>query len=175
MWDSGFFRPTMPAFCSVSPLKGVAMHSTGSVEINYPIEDVFRIAMDETPQWSKIVVADEPIEQTPDVVGSRFRTVTEENGRRMEFVGKVLEHEPPRRCRIKLVGEMFDIDLEYVFEEVNGMTRVTQNSNVQGKGFTRLMFAAFGWLMRKSSCKAAEDELLELKRFCEQECPSQPC
>lgn len=82
------------------------MHSDGSVEIDRSIEDVFRLTNDHVAEWSIIVVEDEVLEETPDFVGSSFRTVTEENGRRMEFQGTVTHYKPPHECCRALEKEL---------------------------------------------------------------------
>jgi hypothetical protein len=51
-------------------------------------------------------------------------------------------------------------------------TRVTQKSDVNGKSFFRLFMFLFGWMMKKSNCKALEEELNSLKKFCEQQTDS---
>ena len=65
------------------------MKQSACIEIDCPIDDVFRLTNDHVAEWSIIVVEDEVIEQKPDGVGTTFRTVTEERGRRMEFDGIV--------------------------------------------------------------------------------------
>ena len=103
------------------------MKNSASIEINRPIEDVFRLTINHVPEWSIIVVEDEVVENKNDGgVGTTFRTVTEDRGRRMEFAGVVTAHEPPHRSAIHLTGKMFDIDTEYHFEDLSGSTRVTQ-------------------------------------------------
>lgn len=37
----------------------------------------------------------------------------------------------------------------------------------KGKGFVKLMFTLFGWMMRKSSCDAQAQELASLKALAE--------
>jgi hypothetical protein len=69
-----------------------------SVDIARPIEDVFILANDHVSAWSSIVVEDELLHLADDGgVGTKFRTVTEDRGRRMEFDGEVVEYEPPTR------------------------------------------------------------------------------
>jgi hypothetical protein len=144
------------------------MRTELSVEIDRPIEEVFDKTFDCVPAWSIIVVEDEPIEEKPEVIGSTFRTVTEENGRRMEFIGTVLEHERPRRSRIGLTHKAFDLDVTYLFEPTSTGTRVTQHSEALPNGlFMKLMFGVMGRFMRKSSCDAQLKELNSLKAFCE--------
>jgi hypothetical protein len=101
-------------------------------------------------------------------LGTKFRTVTEERGRRMEFPGEVTHYEPPTASTVVLVGDSFDIEAAYTFESLDeGRTRVTQNSDVTPKGFLKVFFFLFGWLMKKGGCEAARKELENLKRKCE--------
>lgn len=144
------------------------MQSTGSIEIDRSIDEVFRLTTEHVAEWSIIVVEDELIEEKPEGVGTTFRTVTEDHGKRMEFQGVVTRHDPPRAQAIQLTGQMFDIETEYAFEDLSGRTRVTQRANVTGKGFFKLVMLLTGWLMNKSHCKATENELDSLKRFCEE-------
>lgn len=145
------------------------MRNEGSIEIDRPIDEVFRVTNDHVAEWSIIVVENEVLDEKPDGVGTTFRTVTEESGKRMEFQGVVTRHEPPRASAIHMTGQMFDIDVEYYFEDLGGRTRVTQRSNVAGKGFFKVFLFLFGWLMNKSSCKALDKELESLKRYCERD------
>lgn len=138
------------------------MHSNVSVEIDRPIEDVFTYTNEKVAEWSLTVVEDEVIEDNGGV-GDTFRCVTEEKGRRMEFHGTTTVWEPPTRSAISLIGKSFDIEAEYRFEDLNGRTRVTQESTVSGKGFVKIMFLLFGWLMNKQGCNAVQNELESLK------------
>jgi carbon monoxide dehydrogenase subunit G len=143
------------------------MRNEGSVEIDRPIDEVFRLANDEVAEWSIVVVEDQVIEKKPEGVGTTFRTVTEENGKRMEFEGVVTQYDPPHASAVRMTGKMFDMDVDYTFEDLAGRTRVTQRSNVTGKGLVKVFLTLFGWLMNKSSCKALEKELNSLKEYCE--------
>ena len=143
------------------------MESEMSVEIERPIEEVFDFTVNHTAEWSIIVVEDEAANETPEGVGSTFRVVTEDRGQRMEFDGVVTRHEPPIAHTVFMEGKQFNIEAEYRFEDLGGRTRVTQRSTVNGKGFVKVMFLLFGWLMKKSSCNALERELLNLKRLLE--------
>ena len=144
------------------------MQSESSVEIDRPIDEVFRLTHENMPDWSIIVVKDEALDDGPTQVGTRFRTVTEEHGKRMEFQGVVTKYEPPRLHTVELTGDSFDIEAEYTFEDLGGRTRMTQRSDVTGKGFFGLFLFLCGWMMKMSSCKAGENELNSLKRFCEE-------
>ena len=148
------------------------MESEAGVVIDCPIDEVFRLTNEHVADWSIIVVENEVLDEKPGNIGTTFRTVTEEKGRRMEFQGVVTQNQPPYEHAVRLQGKMFDIDAEYTFEDLSGRTRVTQHSQVTAKGFFRVFLFLFGWMMKKSSCKALDDELNSLKQFCEQRAPA---
>lgn len=148
------------------------MQSEMSIEIDRPIEAVFDFTTNNVAEWSLTVVEEELFDQTPDVVGSMFRIVTEERGKRMVFDGVVTLHEPPTAHSIHLKGQPFNIDAEYRFEDLGGRTRVTQRSTVTGKGLVKVLFAAIGWMMRKSCHDALAKELQNLKRLVEARTPA---
>jgi len=149
------------------------MISQGSVTIECPIEDVFQVTTQRVVEWSTIVVEDEVIEETPDVVGTTFRTVTIDRGQRMEFEGVVTKNDPPTLHTVQLTGKQFVIEAEYTFERISHKaTVVTQRSTVAGKGLFKLILLLTGWMMRSSSCKATQKELDNLKQLCEAVTPS---
>lgn len=143
------------------------MRTELSVDIDRPIEPVFELTTGDVTKWSVTCIHEELIEEKPGVVGSTFKIVTSDNGREMEFMGQVTEHEPPKLSRVTLVGPAFDLDVLYTFESVGGKTRVTQVSDVKGKGLFKFVLSLMGRVFRKSACKSQENELEGLKRFCE--------
>ena len=142
------------------------MRNKGSIEIDRPIDDVFRYTMKNVAEWSITVVEDKVIDNVGDGdVGTTFLCVTEDHGRRMEFQGTVTRHEPPNVSASRLVGKQFDIEVEYHFEDIGGRTRVTQRSIVTPKGFVmKTFFLCCGWMMNKTSCTALNNELASLKQ-----------
>jgi hypothetical protein len=160
-------RPFASGFLFVSSSE-LVMQNLASVEVDRPINDVFELTNDHVAEWSNIVVEDKILMETPDRVGTTFRSVTEDHGKRMEFQGVVKRYDPPRLSSVKLTGDSFDIDVEYAFDDLGGRTRVTQQSTIHAKGFFKVFLFCCGWIMRKSSCKATQNELENLKRFCEE-------
>jgi len=143
------------------------MQNEGSIEIDRPIEEVFRLTNEDVAKWSIVVVEDERIDENPKGVGTRFRMATEDHGKRMEFQGVVTAYDPPWASAVKMTGAMFDIEAAYSFEDLGGKTKVTQFSTVNGKGFMKLFFLLFGRMMNKASCDALAKELNCLKNYCE--------
>lgn len=144
----------------------MSMTNEGSIEINRPIHEVFGLTNEDVAAWSIVVVEDELLDESHKGVGTRFRTVTEDHGKRMEFRGVVTAYDPPY-ASVKLTGDMFDIEAAYSFEDLGNRTKVTQFSTVTGKGFMKLFFFLCGWMMNKASCDALAKELNSLKQYCE--------
>lgn len=143
------------------------VRSVASVEIDRRIEDVYRLTTEHVAEWSIVVIDEEVLEETYDGVGTTFRTVTEDRGQRMEFLGVVTRQDPPYLHAIQMTGAMFDIETEFTFDDLSGSTCVTQVADVTGKGAFKLFLICFGWLMTRSSNKASQNELESLKAFCE--------
>jgi hypothetical protein len=144
------------------------MKHEASVEIAATIGDVFNFTTTEVARWSSIVVEDEVIEQMPGVVGTRFRCVTEEHGKRMEFEGLVTVNDRPKAHAVQLTGKCFDIEAVYSFEECSGgRTRLTQNSTVTGKGVFRVLLWVMSLLPSKAACEASAKELGRLAAMME--------
>lgn len=138
-----------------------------SVEIERPIGEVFDYTTQKVAEWSSIVVDDVVVEDKGGV-GTTFRTVTEDRGCRMDFDGVITKYEPPTAHTVAMKGKQFDMNVEYIFEDLSGCTRVTQRSNVNAKGMLKVFFFFFGWMMTRSGCKAVEKELMNLKRLMEE-------
>ncbi len=143
------------------------MRNAASIEIDRPIDEVFRMTTDHVAEWSIVVVEDEVVDAKPDGVGTTFRTVTEDHGKRMEFQGVITRYEPPRVHAIHLTGAVFDIDTQFTFDDLSGRTRVTQSADVTGNGLFKVLLFLFGCMMSRLHCRASEQELKSLKRFCE--------
>ena len=93
------------------------MESKISIEIECPIESVFRITNEQVAEWSSIVVANNVLDEGQRGLGTRFQTITEDQGVRLVFDGVVTCYEPPFKCAVRLIGKMFDIETEYHFEQ----------------------------------------------------------
>ena len=140
------------------------MESSVSVDINRPLPEVFRYTNENVSDWSITVVENEVLEETPEKVGSRFRMLTQDRGRQMEMTGEVTRYEENRLSEVFMVGQGFEISALYIFEDLgNGVTRVTETAKVHPKGVAKIFFFLFGWLMKKSSCDALQNELESLK------------
>jgi len=121
-------------------------------------------------QWLPNIQENEILEETPERVGSTWRQVYVENGRRMEMFGTTTAYEPNKRNSCEITGKLFDLNIDYFLEDLGGRTRLTQNSVIKMKGIFKLLSFFMGSSMKKSQDKQAEDSFATLKRLAEDEC-----
>ena len=149
------------------------MHNSFQLDVEAPPETVFEWLGDPERfmQWAKGVVENEPLEETPDKVGSTFRQVYEERGRKMEFQGRVTAWEDNRRLGIAMTSSCFDLDVDYTLEPTPQGTRLTQDSEVTFKGFMRFVAPLMAPFMKKSGEKCIREDFGRLKALAEGRTP----
>jgi len=119
-------------------------------------------------EWAKGVVENEDLERTEERVGSTFRQVFEENGRKMEFQGRCTAYEANKRLGVFLDGLMFDLDVDYELEDLGGKTRLTQTSEVKWKGMMKLAAPMLMTMAKEQAEKSLERDFGLLKRLAEE-------
>jgi len=144
------------------------MKTSKTTQIDAPAATVFLWLEDDDrlKKWVPNIVEDEPLLETPEKVGSKFRQVFLENGRRMEMIGEITEFVENERLRVYITGKMFDLDVDYILEPLSDtQTQLTQDSEIKFKGFM-MLFAPIMFLMSKFSSNdpqaAAHEKLKEM-------------
>lgn len=100
--------------------------------INLPVKEVFAYVADPNnmPKWNSAVASIQQI--TPGVVsvGTKFKTVGEVLGRRLEGELQVMAHESDRQCSFQLNAGPMQMNMTLLFETVGAGTKFSLN--VQG-------------------------------------------
>lgn len=112
-----------------------------SVVINRPVEEVFAFVTNyEThQQWQSGIVEAKVTSEGPLGVGSRYTYVMQMLGRRLETAGEITEHEPPSKHGWKATSGPFPVfQGAFLFEAVNGSTKVTMVGEAEPGGFFKL-------------------------------------
>ena len=145
------------------------MHTVYSIEIDAEPEQVFCWLGDAERglQWIPNLVENEDLEVTEEKVGSTFRQVYDERGRRMEMTGKVTGYEPNRRLACEINGDSFELQLDYRLEDLGGRTKLTQDCTVRFKGFFKILGPLMMPFVKKSSMKQHEESFAKLKSLVE--------
>lgn len=105
------------------------MHrNEASIEIAAAPAEVFPwlAASERRCEWMGALTESEPLTEGSPEVGSRFRDVFEDLGRRVELEAEIVELEPPHAMTVQLVSKVFDATSSQRLEELEGgRTRLT--------------------------------------------------
>lgn len=147
------------------------MRISHSIEICSTPDKVFHwlAEPDRAMEWMTGVTKGEIIEETPEMVGTRFRETVEENGARIELTGVITEFETNRRISFHLEGTFNTVDINYTLREKGGGTELSQNAEIRFKGFTRVLMTLLGAAFKKKILDQARDEFAKLKELCERD------
>ena len=145
------------------------MKNTYSIEIDAPPADVFYFLEngERLTEWLPNLIEHEDLEITENKVGSTARQVFLEGGRRMEMMGTTTAYEANRRLAAEVSGKAFDLMVDYKLEDLNGRTRVTQDSEVRFKGFLRFLGPVMILFTKKSAQNHLEETFGKLKALAE--------
>lgn len=145
------------------------MKNTYTIEIDAPPADVFYFLDDgqRLKDWLPNLVEHEDLEITDSRVGSTARQVFLEGGKRMEMIGTTTAYEANRRLAATCSGKAFDLMVDYHLEDLDGRTRVKQDSEVRFKGFLRFVGPVMVLFAKKSAEKHLEETFGKLKALAE--------
>ncbi|MGB9299634.1 MAG: SRPBCC family protein [Anaerolineae bacterium] len=136
-----------------------------SIVINRPVEEVFAYLTDVT-NWSRWNEAVGNVVQTPPGpigLGTTLRGASEVMGRIMEWRGEILEYEFNKKVVQKMRVGPAEIQASWIFEPVEGGTRLTMRS----EGETSGPFKVAGPLIDRMVEKQIEENLARLKAVLE--------
>lgn len=145
------------------------MRSTYSVDIRATPERIFTWLDDakRCMEWCDWCVESEDLAVAEGRVGSTFRQVYVEGGRRMEFFGTCTEYVANKRLGARLTGERFDLEVHWSLAPMTTATRLTQTSRVRFKGLMKLLGPLMTPFMRKAGLRQLEGDFGRLKELCE--------
>lgn len=121
-------------------------------------------------QWVPNIVEDEALTETPDKIGSTFRQVFLERGKRMELIGEITAYKENERMRVDMTGDMFSLDADYILNALSEtQTELTQDTTIKFKGALKLMTPLFILVAKFSKNDAQAEAHAKLKAMAEAE------
>jgi uncharacterized protein YndB with AHSA1/START domain len=142
-----------------------------SNEIRRPPEIVFPWIADpeKAMRWQKNVKGGEIIESRPEMIGTTFIEILEEDGNVLEMRGEITEYIENQLIGFHLQSRIHVFDVSYTVEEINKATRLSIEVMIKWKFPMNII----GLFVRKRIEDGLKDQLrsevLELKRMCESE------
>ncbi|MBL4642339.1 MAG: SRPBCC family protein [Flavobacteriaceae bacterium] len=116
------------------------------VEINKPLSEVFTAFNDQNSikEWVPEVIAIEPINIKPGIVGSEYKMTVDNNGQTVIMTEKVMAYIPNQKVTLYFDAEdMLKTD-DYNFSEENGITLIVKD--VVCKSESYIMSCMFPYL-----------------------------
>ena len=148
-----------------------AMKVSIAIEIRNTPEKIFYWLEDPSRamEWMTSVSKTEIIKETPNMVGTTFRELIEENGRGTEMRGVVTDFVSNKRLAFHLKGEFNSVEVNYTLQEKGEITQLSQNAEIQFKGLLRVLSVLFSPIFKKKIKDHARRELAKLKELCERD------
>lgn len=136
-----------------------------SVVINRSIEEVFKFTTnpENDAKWQSGILESGFVGEGPAGVGAQTREVRKFLGRRMESTAVVTEYEPNVKVAMKSTSGPVQYEARYVYEQVDGGTKLTMIGEADTAGFFKL---AEGLVMRQFE-KEMQAALASLKEILE--------
>ena len=145
------------------------MRITYEHEILKPPEIVFPwIAEPEKAmKWQKNVKGGEIIISKPEVVGTTFTEIIEEDGNRLEMHGIITKYIKDKIIGLHLKSRIHEFEVSYSLAEINKATKISIEATIKWKFPMNIASLFIGSRMKAGLIKQLELETLDLKRLCE--------
>jgi len=147
------------------------MRITYENEILKPPEIVFPwIAKPEKAmKWQKNVKGGEILINKPEIIGTTFKEIIEEDGKSLEMHGIITKYVKDKIIGFHLESKIHVFDVNYSVEEINKATKICVEALIHWKFPMNIMSLFIGKKMKEGIIEQLNSEFLELKRICESE------
>lgn len=119
--------------------------------------------------WQKDVKGGEILINKPEVVGTTFKEIIEEDGNSLEMYGTITEYVPNEIISFHLESKIHEFDISYSLEESDQKTKFRIDANIRWKFPMNVISLIIGKRIEANLVKKLESETLELKKVCEAE------
>ena len=111
-----------------------------STLIDRPMKDVFAFVANPNnmAQWNSAVVSLEQVTPGPVGVGTKFKSVGEMMGRRIEGEMQITSYEPDTKCGFQVNAGPMQVNLTLTFKPVGTGTKISLNAQGNPAGFFKL-------------------------------------
>jgi len=118
-------------------------------------------------KWQKNVKGGEIIINKPEIIGTTFNEVIEEDGNSLEMYGIITKYIKNKLIGFHLESKIHEFDVSYSVEEINKVTKISIEAIIKWKFPMNIISLFIRKKMEKGLIKQLESEILDLKRICE--------
>jgi hypothetical protein len=118
-------------------------------------------------RWQKDVREGKILVDKPEIIGTTFTEIVEENGNRLEMKGTIINYEKDRVIGFHLESRVHDFIVHYRLEAAGRNTRFRVEAEIRWKFPMNVMSLFLGGKMKAGLVGQLNSEILELKKICE--------
>jgi uncharacterized membrane protein len=139
--------------------------------IKKPAEIVFAWIADpeKAMKWQKNVKSGEIIYNKPEIIGTTFKEIIEEDGKRLEMHGLITKYTQNRTIGFHIESKIHEFDVSYSVEQIDKETKVPIDAIIKWKFPMNFIGLFVGKKMEEGLLGQIKSEVLDLKRICESE------
>ena len=138
-------------------------------EINQSPELVFPWIEDpeKAMRWQKNVKGGEIIENNPDIIGTTFKEVIEEDGNSLTMHGTITKYAKNKMVGFHIDSRIHEFDVTYAVQAAGRATRLSINADIHWKFPMNVMSIFLRKKMEEGLKEQMEVEVQELRKLCE--------
>ena len=136
-----------------------------SIIIHRPVEEIWKFLsnVENMPKWDRGVLEAKQTSEGPPGIGSTLQTVRQFLGRRQIGNARVAEYVPNRMLALQISVGPITAQTRYTFEPVEGGTQLAQTTDIELRGWWKLITPILSPLLEKDG----RDEFANTKRMME--------
>jgi hypothetical protein len=116
--------------------------------------------------WQKDVKGGEILINKPEVVGTTFKEIIEEDGNNLEMYGTITKYVVNEIIVFHLESKIHEFDISYSLEELDRKTKFRIDANIRWKFPMNVISLVIGKRIKANLVRKLESETLELKKVC---------
>jgi uncharacterized protein YndB with AHSA1/START domain len=138
-------------------------------EINQSPELVFPWIEDpgKAMQWQKDVKSGQILENKPEIIGTTFEEIIEEDGNSLPMHGTITKYTKNKLIGFRLKSNIHEFDVTYAVEGIGTVTRLSIDADIHWKFPMNVMSLILRRRMEEGLMKQMELEVEDLKKLCE--------
>ena len=118
-------------------------------------------------QWQKNVKGGKIIKDNPEIVGTTFEEIIEEDGKSLTMKGIITQYVKNKLIGFHLVSKIHEVDVCYILEEIENATKLSIEANIHWKFPLNVISIFMSKKMTKGISAQLINEVQDLQQLCE--------
>lgn len=139
---------------------------TAETVVNKSVKEVFKKFDDKKflKEWMPEIKTIEPVNETPQKIGSTYNMVIESEDGKIEMKEKIIGYIPNKKITFRFTSNMMLKTDDYNFIDQGETTKLVQNSTIRSNTF--LMACVFPWFKSRFE-ELSQENMQKFKEFLE--------